>query len=213
MMHQEIDTIQTKGNAGWIPERAPVLPLSNTVLFPDLVTPLEITLPGSRKLVDDALMHNRLVAAVAQRSKREPEPEPGDLYGVGTLASVLKLMKQTDGSYQILVHASKKVRIEDFKRLDGYWDVRIEEIPESIAEGPEIDALTLNLRSQFEKLAELAGIGKDVVNMALNVERPIQLIYVVGSNLELTMEERQFLLEIADVQTALERTTFYVTRQ
>ncbi|MGD9506457.1 MAG: endopeptidase La [Syntrophobacteraceae bacterium] len=213
MMHQEIDTIQTKGNAGWIPERAPVLPLSNTVLFPDLVTPLEITLPGSRKLVDDALMHNRLVAAVAQRSKREPEPEPGDLYGVGTLASVLKLMKQTDGSYQILVHASKKVRIEDFKRLDGYWDVRIEEIPESIAEGPEIDALTLNLRSQFEKLAELAGIGKDVVNMALNVERPTQLVYVVGSNLELTMEERQFLLEIADVQTALERTTFYVTRQ
>lgn len=213
MMHQQVDTIETKGNVDQMPERAPVLPLNNTVLYPDLIVPIEITKANAQKLVNDALMTNQIVVAVAQRNRDVREPQPEDLYRVGTLANVLKLMKQPDGSYQILVHASKRVRLDDFRTLNMYWDARIEEIPEDKSTSPEIEAMTPNLRTQFGKLAELAGISGDVVSLAMTVETPMQLIFVIAANLDLTIAERQLLLELPDIHMALERTIFYVTRQ
>jgi ATP-dependent Lon protease len=213
MMHQQVDTIETKGNVDQMPERAPVLPLNNTVLYPDLIVPLEITKANAQKLVNDALMTNQIVVAVAQRNRDVREPQPEDLYRVGTLANVLKLMKQPDGSYQILVHASKRVRLDDFRTLNMYWDARIEEIPEDKSTSPEIEAMAPNLRAQFGRLAELAGISGDAVSLSMNVETPMQLIFVIAANLDLTIAERQLLLELPDIHMALERTIFYVTRQ
>jgi len=89
------------------------------VLFPDLVMPIDIKRPASQKLVDDVLMSDHLLVVVAQKQRDLEKPGPEDLFGVGTLANVMKLMKQTDGSYQIIVRSLQRVRLSGSKPSTG----------------------------------------------------------------------------------------------
>jgi len=181
-------------------------------LYPGLVLPLNITSSKSQKLIDDILMGDRAMVVAAQRNKEVEEPLPADLYDVGSAAKVIKLMKQLDGSYQIIVRSSRRVRLSDFRPKNGYWDAALSVIPEDTRTSPEIEAMTLNLRTQFEKLVELAGLPSELAIAALNVDRPVQLVYIVASNLPLTAAERQTILELPDLYAAMERTTFYLMR-
>jgi len=197
-----------------LPERLPVLPLRNTVLYPELSMPLQVEREKSRKLVDDVLKENGLMVAVAQRDKTVDDPRPEDVYDIGTIANVAKMLKQPDGSYQLIARAGAKVRVRDFqKKKDGYWEASIEVLEQDEHTSPEVEAMTMNLRKQFERLIELAGLSADLSIAALNVDRPIQLVYLVAINLSLSVAERQTILELPDLATALERTTFYLARQ
>lgn len=196
-----------------VQERLPVLPVGDMVLFPYLVMPIDIKRPASQKLVDDALMSDHLLVVVAQKQRDLDKPGPGDLFEVGTLANVMKLMKQTDGSYQIIVRSLQRVRLNHLETVNGYWVANVEKLDEDKSGGAEIEALVFNLRTQFEKFVELANLPAELGVVALNVERPIQLAYIVASNLNLTVLEQQTLLELPDLGTTLERTTFYLTRQ
>jgi len=207
------ETSETLENVEMIPEKLPVLPLRNTVLYPGMVLPLHVSRSGSQKLVDDVLMGSQLMVAVAQRDSRIEDPHPEDLYDIGTVANVVKLMKQLDGSYQIVVRASRRVRLTRLELQNGYWEGHLEALPEDLSTSPEIEAMVLNMRTQFEKLVSLAGMPADVSIAALNVERPIQLVYLVAANLALTLGEREAILEFPDVNLALERVTFYMARQ
>lgn len=196
-----------------VQERLPVLPVGDMVLFPYLVMPIDIKRPASQKLVDDALMSDHLLVVVAQKQRDLDKPGPGDLFEVGTLANVMKLMKQTDGSYQIIVRSLQRVRLNHLETVNGYWVANVEKLDEDKSGGAEIEALVFNLRTQFEKFVELANLPAELGVVALNVERPIQLAYIVASNLNLTVLEQQTLLELPDLGTTLERTTFYLARQ
>ncbi len=194
-------------------ERLPVLPVGDMVLFPDLVMPIDIKRPASQRLVDDVLMSDHLLVVTAQKQRDLDKPGPGDLFEVGTLANIMKLMKQTDGSYQIIVRSLQRVRLNNFETVNGYWVAHVERLEEDRSGGVEIEAMVFNLRTQFEKFVELANLPAELGVVALNVERPIQLAYIVASNLNLTVLEQQTLLELPDLGTTLERTTFYLTRQ
>jgi ATP-dependent Lon protease len=212
LMHQEnsgINEIKER-----IPEKLPVLPLRSMVLYPDLVVPIQVTRARPRRLIDEILMtDDRLMVVVAQRHKDLETPRPEDCYDVGTVAHVMKSIKQPDGTYQILVRAREKVRLRAFEPKDGYWDAHIDVIEEVEGTSPEIEAMVFNLRMQFEKLVGLTSLPSELTMVALNAERPIQLVYIVAVNLELTVKEKQTILELPDLHTALERTTYYLTRQ
>ncbi|NLJ26715.1 endopeptidase La [Desulforhabdus amnigena] len=196
-----------------VPERLPILPLRNMVLYPELVMPLHVERAGSIKLIDDVVPGELSMVVVAQRDRQVENPGPSDFYDVGTIGNVMKLVKQTDGSYQIIVRAKQKVRLSDIRAKGNYFDARIEVLPEDTSTSPEIEAMVLNLRTQFEKLVEMANLPTELATLSLNLDRPIQLVYVVAANLSLTVAERQTILELPDIYTALERTTFYLTRQ
>ena len=196
-----------------IPERLPIMPLRNMVLYPELTVPLNVEREGSKRLVDDVQAANQLIVVVAQKDKKVDRPEPKDLYDVGTLGSILRVNKQPDGSYQILVRAAQKGRLRDFQKSGNYWTAAVEVLPEDTETSPEVEAMVMNLQSQFQKLVELATLPNELSTLILNVDQPRQLVYVVAANLTLSMGERQTLLEIPDNHTALERITFYLTRQ
>lgn len=196
-----------------IPKRAPILPVRNTVLYPGLVLPLQVERGESVKLVDDVVVSNAPLVLVAQRDGDVENPGPNDLFDVGTLGTVIKLMKQPDGSYHIIVRGTHKVRLSEFGKPDRYHDARIEVVAEDETTDSEVEAMALNLRNQFERFIELTNLPAELNVIALNVERPIQLVYIVSANLNLTVKEKQTLLELPDVRTALDRITFYLTRQ
>ncbi len=208
-----VELSNIKEKRGELPSRLPILPLRNMVLFPGLVMPLRVSRARSQKLVDDVLMDNQMIAVVAQKQKDTEDPSPSDLYEVGTVATVVKLMKQLDGSYQIVVRSSERVRLGDFERRNGYWDAEVQAMPEDREMGPEIEAMIFNLRTQFEKLVSLSGLPNELTIAALNVEHPVQLVYIVATNLTLTVMEQQMLLELPDIHTSLDRTAFYLARQ
>lgn len=202
-------------NAGLegVSEKLPVLPVGDMVLFPDLVLPIDVKRPSSQRLVDDVLLTDQPLVVVAQKEKDKAKPGPADIFHTGTTASIIKLMKQTDGSYQVILRSMERVRLQDLEMRNGYWVARTEKILEDTTVDPEIEALVLNLRTEFERFVTLANLPSELGVVALNVERPIQLVYIVASNLNLSVLEQQTILELPDLRTALERTTFYLSRQ
>ncbi|MGA7874109.1 MAG: endopeptidase La [Desulfoferrobacter sp.] len=196
-----------------LPERLPIMPLRNMVLYPELTIPLNVERESTRKLVDDIQAAKQLMVVVAQRDKKVEKPQPQDLYDVGTIGSIMRVNKQPDGSYQILVRAARKGRLRDFQKTGVYWTAAVEILSEDDETSPEIEAMVMNLRGQFQKLVELASLPNELSTLVLNVDHPRQLVYVVASNLTLSVGERQTLLEIPDNHTVLERITFYLTRQ
>ncbi|MCK8603569.1 endopeptidase La [Desulfoferrobacter suflitae] len=196
-----------------LPERLPIMPLRNTVLYPELTVPLNVERENSKKLVDDVHAAKQWILVVAQKDKRIEKPQPQDLYDVGALGSVLQVNKQPDGSYQILVRAAHKGRLRDFQKSGDYWTAAFDVLAEDYESSAEIEAMAMNLRTQFQRLVQLLSLPEELSTLALNVEHPRHLVYVVAANLTLNVAERQSLLEIADNQTVLERVTFYLTRQ
>lgn len=196
-----------------MPARLPVLPLRNMVLYPHVTIPVTINRENSQKLVNQALSGERLIAAVAQRDRKIDRPGPVDLYDIGTVCQVLKSTKQIGGSYEILLRGVERVRLRSFEKRDDHLTAAVEALLDDQKTSPEIEAMALNLRKQFEKLVELSNLSDELIVAALNAEHPAHLVYLVAANIALTTAERQTLLEIPDNHTALELVTLYITRQ
>ncbi len=202
-----------------IPERLPVLVVRGMVLYPGLIIPIMVGRPASKKLVDKALLGDQMIAVTTQLREDVEEPGPDDIYHVGTAALILKMMKLPDGSYQIIVRAIKKVKLSDFEKTeeDSYWTAKAEVIePPDMSRydgDKEIEALLLNIRQQFEKMAQLAGMPPEVVMLTLNAETPAQLVYLIASNLNISTEQRQQILEEDDFKELLQRITKLLAQQ
>jgi len=121
-----------------IPEALPVLPLRDSVAFPDTITPLAVGQPRSIKLIDDVLGGNRMLVMVASRDPDLEEPTPGDLYDVGVVGVVERMVKVPDGSLRILVQATQRVRLDEFVTDRPYLIARITELPDVIERSAEL---------------------------------------------------------------------------
>ncbi len=137
------------------PEIVPILPLRGVVVFPQTAVPLTIGQPRSIKLVDDVVAGDRLVGLVAAINPELETPGPEDLYMVGTIATVHRLLRAPDGTIRLLVQGLERIRILEFTQTEPYLMARIERNPETVETGLEIDALARNARDQFSTIAEL----------------------------------------------------------
>ncbi len=202
-----------------IPDRLPVLVVRGMVLYPGLIIPIMVGRPASKQLVDKALLGDQLIAVTTQKNDNVEEPGPDDIFHVGTAAQILKMMKLPDGSYQIIVRAIKKVRLSGFEKKEGenYWTAKVEVIEPPDMAGykadKEIEALLLNIRQQFERMAQLAGMPPEVVMLTLNAETPVQLVYLIASNLNISTDQRQKILEENDYKELLEQITRLLAQQ
>lgn len=192
-----------------------VLPLRNTVVFPSVVLPLAVERPRSVRLVDDALMGDRQIALVALRDPEVQDPEPEDLYTVGTLAVIHRMARDPGGSgLHLIVQGQERVRIVEFVQSEPYIRARVERAPETLEEGVELEALTRSLADLFRRLVELtAYIPEEVASSVLETEDPTRLAYMVAASTRMDLATRQEILELDDVSEKMRRLVGVLTRE
>ena len=189
-----------------IPGNLPVLPLRDTVVFPDTMIPLTIGQERSIKLIDDVLAGDRLLALVTSRDAEIETPGPELLHPVGTVGLAHKMIKLPDGTMRILVQGLQRVRTGAFTETEPYLRADVEKIEDVVDEGKEMDALRATLLSVFSKIVALVPYLPEELEMAAaNVEEPGPLTFLVASTMRIKAEDKQALLEESDVEQRMRR--------
>jgi ATP-dependent Lon protease len=193
----------------------PLLPLKETVVFPDSMMPLAVGQDRSVKLVDDIVSSEGHLALVAVRSEEAEEPGWEDIYTVGVEASVSRMLKMPDGTLRLLVQGMRRIRLLGPVRDEPYLVGRFEEAPDVIDVSDEIEALTRNVQTQFARVIQMEPYLPDELAIALaNIDDPGMLSYLVASNLHrLTVAERQVLLEETSVAERLRSLSRILARE
>ncbi|MDX1548557.1 MAG: endopeptidase La [Rhodothermales bacterium] len=181
-----------------IPETLPILALRNTVLFPGVVLPITVGRDASLKLVKDAFNDDKLIGVVAQKSSDVEEPGAEDLYEVGTVATILKLIKMPDGTKSIVIQGKRRFRIGAFVQTEPYFRARVEPLAEELTESDEIQLKAL-IRSIKELAVQIVAMSPNLPSEAAyaiqNIDSPSFLIHFIASNLQVGVEDKQELLE------------------
>jgi ATP-dependent Lon protease len=197
-----------------LPPELAILPLRDSVLYPKMVLPLVVGKERSIKLVDDALMGDRIIGVTALRDSKVENPEIKDLYRIGTAAMILKMIKMPDGTLRLLIQGLSRIRIQEFTQTEPYYRAKVEAIPDQYTKDVRVEALTMNVRSLFQKVVSMAPYLSDEVEiMALNIQDPSELVYLIASSINISTQERQEILELQDIRQQLERITFFLNRE
>jgi ATP-dependent Lon protease len=197
-----------------IPPTLPVLPLKDTVVFPDSMLPLAVGQERSIELIDDVIAGDRLVALIPSRSPDIEVPGWDDVYDVGTAAIVQKMLRVPDGSQRILVQGLRRIRLTQRVRSEPYLVGRFEPLPDVVRETRELQALTQNVRTLFARIiALLPYLPEELAVAAANVEDPSALSHLVASTLRLKTEEKQRVLEEVDVEKRLREILVVLNRE
>ena len=187
-----------------LPDELPILPLRDSVPFPEALTPLAIGQERSIQLVNDVLAGNRMLVMVASKQPGEEEPGPDELYRVGVAGVVARMLKVPDGTLRILVHGAQRVRIKEFVSTDPYLVASIEEAPDSITPSPELEALHRNVQTTFSRIIEeLPYLPEELQVAVANLDDPSELAHMIAGALRIETEKKQQLLEERDVARRL----------
>lgn len=190
-----------------IPETLPVLPLRDIVIFPFMIVPLFVSRDRSIQAVDQALAENRMIMLTAQKDPDKEEPDAGDLYDVGTVAIIMRMLKLPDGRIRILVQGIARAKINSMEDSAGFLQARIDELKETSPEQTlELEALTRNVRGSLDKAVALGkNVAPEVMAIVTTVEEPARLADLAASNLELKVEDAQSVLETLAIIPRLHR--------
>ncbi len=201
------DEEQEMSNAE-IPDVLPILALRNTVLFPGVVLPITVGRDTSLRLVKDAFGADGLIGVVAQRNSEVEKPEIDELYSVGTVASILKLIKMPDGSKSIVIQGKRRFRTEEFTQEDPYFLARVQPLAEEPISEDDI-ALQAHIRSIKELAVQTVNMSPNLPSEAAyaiqNIDSPSFLIHFIASNLQVEVEEKQELLETLPIVDRAEK--------
>jgi ATP-dependent Lon protease len=196
------------------PATLPVLPLKDTVVFPESVTPLAIGQERSIKLVEDVVSGDRVLALVTVKIPEAEQPGWDDLYEVGTAAVVHKMIKVPDGTLRILVQGVQRIKLDHAVQDDPYLIGEFVELPDELPETPEVEALTRNVQNLFGRVIGLVPyLPEELQIAAANVDDPSALCNLVASTLRLKAEEKQRLLELTDVEARLRDISAILNRE
>lgn len=191
-----------------IPSELPVLPLRDIVIYPFMIVPLFVSRDKSIRAVDEALSQNRMIMLVSQKDLDKEDPEQEDLYKVGTVAVIMRMLKLPDGRIRILTQGLSRARVKKIDSTGDYVKADLEPVPEpaTSAESLEIEALVRNVRGSMEQAANLGkSISPEVLAIISNLEDAGRLADLSASNLELKVEDAQSVLDIFDPIKRLRR--------
>ncbi|MBU2546927.1 MAG: endopeptidase La, partial [Proteobacteria bacterium] len=181
-----------------IPEELPLLVVRDIVIFSYMILPLFVGREQSLAAVEAALASNRLLLVSTQKDQTLDEPTPEDIYDVGTVAMLMRVVRLPDGRLKVLIQGLSKAKIKDFSQRDPNYQVQIEVLPEydNPEKSLEVEALMRNVREQSQKILSVKGIlSQDVVSILESIDDPGRLADLVASNLRLKIDEAQQVLE------------------
>src|SRR6266700_2472957 len=221
---QENDDHQTDGEAENqsesdeehlnIPDVLPVLPLKDTVVYPFAVQPLGVGQERSIRLIDDVMRGNRLVVLVAQKSADIEQAGPQDIFEIGTVARVARMLRMPDNTVQIIVQGLERVTIGEFTQEKPYLVAHATIKPDIQENDDETEAIKRNVVQYFQRLVTLVqNVPEGVAAAALNLEEPRQVVYVISTFMQMELELRQKLLELNSVRAKLENLSSYLRHE
>ncbi|OFW20357.1 MAG: endopeptidase La [Acidobacteria bacterium RIFCSPLOWO2_02_FULL_65_29] len=191
-----------------IPSELPVLPLRDTVLFPNSFMPLAVARESSVRLIDDAIANGKLIAAFTQRDATVEEPGQADLYAVGTATHIHKMFKLPDGSLRLIVQGLTRLTLESVVASAPYLRARVSPAPEGArdADRLEIDALARNIKTNFQQVVSLSPLlSDDLQTLASNIAEPGRLADFIASSLTtISTAVKQEVLETLDIRARMD---------
>jgi len=191
-----------------VPPEMPVLPLRDTVLFPQAFMPLAVARESSVKLIDEAVASGQTIAVFAQKEAGEDEPTQADLHPIGTASQIHKMFKLPDGSLRIIVQGLARVKLDEISATRPYLRGRVTEAPEALKETDrlEIDALQRNIKANFQQIVSLSPLmSDDLQALASNITDPGRLADFIASGLgTIGTETKQEVLATLDVRARLD---------
>ena len=199
-----------------IPDTLPLMPVRDVVIFTDMLLPLFVGRKKSIQAVEEALAKDGYLLLATQRDVNVEDPGTDDIYGVGTVGRILRMLKLPDGRAKTLVQGVAKARIKRYVRKRGFYRVKIETLEEQASEEVdlEVEALMRNVREYSEKILALRGeLTNDVSAILEGIESPGKLADLVASNLKLKIEEAQEILETSDAVKRLEKVNALLSRE
>src|SRR5262245_48281756 len=200
-----------ENNPGQSSQNYPVLPLRDIVVFPHMIVPLFVGREKSVKALEDVMKDDKQILLVTQKNAAQDDPTPADIYSVGTVGTVLQLLKLPDGTVKVLVEGGQRARIVKFSENPTFFEAHAETLAERTGEAKEIEALARTVVSQFEQYIKLnKKIPPEVLVSINQIEDPSKLADTVASHLQLKIAEKQELLETDGVGERLERVYAYM---
>ncbi|MHB8155901.1 MAG: endopeptidase La [Desulfocucumaceae bacterium] len=197
-----------------IPTELAILPVKGQVVYPYLIIPLVITNERMIKLTDEVLTGSKIVGLCTQVRQDTDDPKPDEIYQFGTAALIIKMLRFPDGSIRLLVQGLNRIRLAKFTQTEPYFKARVEVIKEKARKTIESEALMRNVSSLFQKIINLAPyLPDELQTVALNVEDPSKLADLVASNLNLSVAERQTILETVEPKERLEKLIPMLTKE
>lgn len=196
-----------------IPEELPILPHYGAVLYPSLVVPLGTGEEKVVKFIDEVAAGDKIVAFFAQRPDSK-EALPASLYSIGTAALIARMFKLPDGSIRVFFQGLSRIRLKEITQVEPYMKARIEVIEDKVEKTTELEALVRNLTALFQKVVELApNLPSELNAVVLNISDPGNLADFIAAHINLSLEERQEILEAIDVTERIRKLTAFVNRE
>jgi len=200
-----------------VPAEVPVLPLRDTVLFPNSFMPLAVARESSVKLVDEAIAGGKLIGVFTQRDPTHEDPGQADLYSTGTLTHIHKMFKLPDGSLRLIVQGLGRIQLTKLTATRPYLRAEVSEAPEVVRDTDtiEVDALQRNVRANFEKVVSLSPVlSDDLTALAANITHAGRLADFVASSLtSIPTATKQELLETSDVRARMDQLNRILTKE
>jgi ATP-dependent Lon protease len=188
------------------PEHYPVLPLRDIVVFPYMIVPLFVGREKSIAALEEVMRTDKQILLVAQKNASDDEPSTDGIYTMGTLASVLQLLKLPDGTVKVLVEGTVRAAITRYTENESYFEAEVERVEETLGTEDEIEALARSVVSQFESYVKLnKKISPEVLGTAAQIEDYSKLADTIASHLAIKIAEKQQLLEVTTISDRLER--------
>ncbi len=187
-------------------ELYPVLPLRDIVVFPHMIVPLFVGREKSINALEEVMRTDKHILLAAQKNAGDDDPEPDEIYEIGTLASVLQLLKLPDGTVKVLVEGSSRAQIKYYTDNNDYFEAGIEPIEEDIGADEEVEALSRSAISQFESYVKLnKKISPEVLGTIGQIDDYSKLADTIASHLAIKISDKQEILEIQSISERLER--------
>ena len=211
----KVESPENKTSQVEIPEILPLLPIRDIVIYPYMMLPLFVGRDVSIRAVEEALSRDRLIFLVSQMNSSEENPAPADIHRVGTIASIMRMLKLADGRVKILVQGLAKGEVDTYLRERPFFEVKIRKVVEpTLAEVPiEVEALMRTAKEKIEQILNLKNLPPEIVMVTDNISDPGVLADLVASNLRLKIEESQAILEIFDPIERLKKVNELLTRE
>ncbi|TME13137.1 MAG: endopeptidase La [Chloroflexi bacterium] len=197
-----------------IPDVLPVLPLKDIVIYPFAVQPLGVGQERSIRLIDDVMRGDRLVVLVAQKSAETEQAGLDDIFKIGTVSRVARMIRMPDGTIQIIVQGLERVEIGELAQEKPYLAAHVTLKPDTQETDNETEAIKRNVVSYFQRLVALVqNVPEGVAAATLNLEEPRQVVYVIATFMQMELELRQKLLELDSVRAKLENLSNYLSHE
>jgi ATP-dependent Lon protease len=197
-----------------IPDILPILPLRGVVVYPNTAVPLTVGQARSIKLVDDVVSGDKLVGLVAALNPDQEMPGPNELYRVGTIATVHRLLRAPDGTVRLLVQGMERFRLGEFVQEEPYLKAKIIRAPEIEEKNIETDALARNARDQFQAITQMIpSFPEELASSILSLEDPLQTVYTIANFQRIELKDAQEILEIDSVYAKLKKLIGLLVRE